>query len=414
MSWITKIQNGLTILTGDGEVHTPFYIDATASKSIEYNNTLFEFVNLPGTLADRRLPKGARYTLEFGFQGVETANQLDHLDAAERFVKSAANTKYWVLSHPYYGVMYVQPFSLNQDNSDLNVSKFTVPIIETIIDDVAKTNTDPVDAIAIKKLTLGELSAELVTAPLTEADKISVKNTNNFNFNVSVPIVKLPKEFQDLMNGVSAANATVDAVTANATIAMTAATTLITTPCKFAANVKDRLSSFKSQFTTLQKTIIGVTGVGTKQVYQHLGASVLSSMCLTASLPGTGDYTNAKRVSEVVKTLNDTYTAYLNDLDTLQSANGGSPISYLPNYQVVVALNDIINTTISYLYNEAIGSRKERSMICENDTSIILLAHRFYGLDPDDKNVKELIENNSLSIEEYILIKKGRKIVYYI
>lgn len=408
MSWITKIQNGLAILTGDGQVHSPFYIDATSSKSIEYNNTVFEFVNLPGSLADRRLPKGARYTLEFGFQG------LDHLDQAQRFVDSAANTKYWTLSHPYYGVMYVQPFSLNQDNSDLNVSKFTVPVIETIIDDVAKTKVDPVDDIAIKKATLDDLSAELVTSKLTEADKISVKSTNTFNFKASVPIVKLPKEFQQIMNSFSVANAAVDAITANATIAMAAATSLITAPAKFSANVQTRLSDFKSQFTALQRTIIGATSPSTKQVYQHLGYSIISSMCLAASLPGTGDYTNAKRVNNVVDTINSTYTAFLNDLDTLQSANGGNPLSYLPNYQVIIGLNDIINTTISYLYNEAIGSRKERSVICENDTSIILLAHRFYGLDPDDKNIKELIENNSLSIEEYILIPKGRKIIYYI
>lgn len=408
MSWITKIKNGLTITTGDGKKFKPFYIDATSNKSIEYNNTLFDFVNLPGTLADRRLPKGARYSLEFGFQG------LDHLDTAQSFVESAANVKYWTLEHPQYGVLYVQPFSLNQDNSNLNISKFTIPIIETIIDDVAKTKIDPVDDIAIKKAVIDEISAEAVTEELTEADKKSVKDTNLKNFNLSVPIIKLPEEFQQIMNAFSAANAAIDAVTANATIAMAAATSLITAPAKFAANVQNRLNDFKSQFTALQKTIVGATSVSSKQVYQHLGASVLSSMCLAASLPSSGDYTNAKRVSQIVDSLNETYRAYLADLDSLQSPNGGNPLNYLPNYQVVVALNDIINTTISYLYNEAIGSRKERSIICEYDTSIILLAHRFYGLDPNDKNVTELIENNNLSIEEYVLIKKGRKIIYYI
>lgn len=408
MSWITKIENGLTITTGDGKKYKPFYVDASSVKNIEYNNTLFDFVNLPGTLADRRLPKGARYTLEFGFQG------LDHLDTAQSFVDSAANTKYWTLSHPYYGVLYVQPFSLNQDNSSMNVSKFSVPLIETIIDDVPKTKIDPIDDIAVKKNLIDSISSEAVTEELSEADKISVKNTNKKNLDLSVPIVKLPEEFQQIMNAFSAANAAVDSITANATIAMAAATSLITAPAKFAANVQTRLSDFKSQFSALQRTIVGATSPSTKQVYQHLGCSIISSMCLAASLPSTGDYTNARRVNEVVKTLNDTYTNYLNDLDSLQSLNGGNPLSYMPNYQVVISLNEIINTTISYLYNEAIGSRKERSIICENDTSIILLAHRFYGLDPDDKNIKELIENNDLHIDEYILIPKGRKIIYYI
>lgn len=408
MSWINKIKNGLTIITGDGKKYKPFYVDTSSSKSVEYNNTIFEFVNLPGSLADRRLPKGSRYTIEFGFQGD------DHLDTAQAFVESASNVKYWTLEHPYYGTLYVQPFSLNQDNSSMNVSRFTIPIIETIIDDVPKTKVDPVDDIAIKKDIIDIISSESVTEQLTEADKISVKNTNTKNFNFSVPIVKLPDEFKKIMDAFSEANSAVDSITANATIAMTAATSLITAPAKFSNNVQTRLSDFKSQFSSLRNTIINATSPSTKQVYQHMGCSIISSMCLAASLPIIGDYTNAKRVNEVVKTINDTYNYYLNDLDTLQSLNGGSPLSYLPNYQVVTSLNEIINTTISYLYNEAIGSRKERSIICENDTSIILLAHRFYGLDPKDKNISELIENNNLSIDEYILIKKGRKIIYYI
>lgn len=408
MSWITKIENGLTIQTGDGRSYKPFYIDASSAKNIEYNNTLFDFVNLPGTLADRRLPKGAKYTLEFGFQG------LDHLDVAKDFVDSAANTKYWTLTHPYYGIIYVQPFSLNQDNSSMNVSKFTIPIIETIIETVANTKVDPIDSISIKKITIDEISAEAVNLELSDADKISLKNTNTKNFSLTVPIVKLPEEFQEIMNTFSIANAAVDSITANATIAMAAATSLITAPAKFIANVETRLSDFSSQFESLQRTIIGAVSPSTKQMYQHLGSSIISSMCLAASLPVTGDYANAKKVGGVVKRINETYNAFLVSLDSLQSPNGGHPLSFLPNYQVVIALNDIINTTISYLYNEAIGSRKERSIICENDTSIILLAHRLYSLDPDDKNIKELIENNDLSLEEYILIKKGRKIVYYI
>lgn len=408
MSWITRVKNGLTIRTGDGKPYKPFYINTSSSKNIDYNNTLFEFVNLPGTLVDRRLPKGAKYTLEFGFQGDY------HLDKALEFVESAANTRYWVLDHPEYGQIFVQPISLNQDNSALNVSKFIVPVIETILDDVPKTKIDAVDDIAVKKLTIDAMSAEIVTKPLTEADKLSVKDTNTKNFNFSVPIVKLPEEFQQLMNAVSAANGAVDAVTANATIAMAAATSLITAPAKFAANVTTRLTDSKNQFTALKGKVVGLTSKSSKQVYQHMATSILSTMCLASSLPSQGDYTNAKRVGEVVKTLSETYTSFLEDLDGLQSINGGSPDSFLPNPDVVVALGDIINTTISYLYNEAIGSRKERSIIVENDTSIILLAHRFYGLDPDDKNIKELIENNDLSMEEYILIKKGRKIIYYI
>lgn len=408
MSWLTKIENGLTITTGDGKKYKPFFVDASASKAIEYNNTLFDFVNLPGTLSDRRLPKGSRYTLEFGFQG------LDHLDTALSFVESAANVKYWTLSHPYYGTLYVQPFSLNQDNSAMNVSRFTVPIIETIIDNVPNTKVDPVDEIAVKKTLIDQTSAESVTEELSEADKISVKSTNTKNYNYTVPIIKLPDEFQEATNAFSAANAAVDSITANATIAMAAATSLITAPAKFSANVQTRLSNFKSQFTALQRTSIGAVSPSTKQLYQHLGCSIISSMCLTASLPGDGDYSNAKNVNEVVKTINDTYNSFLSTLDSLQSATGGNPLSFMPSYLIANALNDIINTTISYLYNEAIGSRKERSIICEYDTSIIILAHRFYGLDSDDKNIKELIDNNDLHIEEYVLIPKGRKIVYYI
>lgn len=405
MSWLEKIKDSLTITTGDGEIYSPTWVNASRSK--EFNISEFEFVELAGTLADRRKPKGVKYTLEIYFQG-ET-----HLEQADKFFKSADNQKYWILKHPFYGSLNVQPFSLNQDNTGYNVSKFTIPVIETITDDNPKTSVNALDSIVNTKLALDEMT-ENVILELTQSDIAVIEEVTANAFNFTVPIIKLPEEFQKLMNLYSAANAAIDTATSSAMAVMRAVNTLITAPFKFAANVKNRVNALKNQFNSLRNTISNITGLSGKQTYQSLAANIISTVCLTVTEPLDGDFNSNKKVAEILQIVNEMYDSYLQDIDLLQSPNGNSPESFVPDFNTLSTLNDLINQTTSYLFIAVISARKERSIICEDDTNIVTLTHRFYGLDMYDKNIDELIENNDLSIDELIIIPKGRKIIYYI
>ena len=67
MSWIERIQKGITITTGDGNSFTPLYV--INSKNVEFNVAEFEFPNIGGTLVKRSEWKGTKFQLQIIFQG---------------------------------------------------------------------------------------------------------------------------------------------------------------------------------------------------------------------------------------------------------------------------------------------------------------------------------------------------------
>ena len=207
MSWLDRIKDELSIQTGDGVVYKPFWVGATKSK--EFNVSEFEFINVSGTLVDRRLPKGNRYNLEIHFQGD------DHLEQALAFYESTDDVRYWVLQHPFYGYLYVQPLSINQDNTTLNVSKFSIPVVETIIDDNPKTSISQIDSISILKVQLDDNFSNSITAPIQPADTNKLKATNKTNYDFTTPIISLPEELQDYNNAFNKANSAIDTATAS-------------------------------------------------------------------------------------------------------------------------------------------------------------------------------------------------------
>ena len=195
---------------------------------------------------------------------------------------------------------------------------------------------------------------------------------------------------------------------------MRALTALITEPSKFTASVSGRITTLQNQFNILSQTVLGITQLQNKQLYQLQAGSIISSMCNVVTTPLPNDFSNNKKVSSVTTTINSVYTQFLADLDLMQSINGGNVGSFIPDFDFLFQLNDLINSTNAYLLQAVIGARREHSIICEEDTNIIILTHRFYGLDESDNNINELIENNNLSLDELIIIKKGRKIIYYV
>lgn len=406
MSWLDKIKDKLVIQTGDGKTYTPQWMNANISK--EFHVSEFEFVNLPGTLVDRRLQKGNRYNLEIHFQGA------DHLDVYKNFYDSANNTKYWILTHPFYGSVNVQPLSINVDHSGYNVSKITIPLVETIIDSNPKTAVDQLSEISSKKLNLDADLEPIITTTIKPIDANKIKAVNNKIYNLSIPIIKLPKEFQDFTNAFNQANSLVDSATASPLLAIRATISLLTMPAKFSTSVKNRLNSLTSAFNDLNSTVTGITDVGSKNLYQVQAVSIVSAMCLASSLPNLNDYKNNKLANSSINIINQSYSTLLSNLDLLQSLNGGNINSFMPNFNVITGLNNLINSTISYLYNTIIFAQKERSIITDYETNIILLAFQIYGLDSDDNNIDEIIQNNELNFEELVLIKKGRKITYYL
>jgi hypothetical protein len=66
------------------------------------------------------------------------------------------------------------------------------------------------------------------------------------------------------------------------------------------------------------------------------------------------------------------------------------------------------------LYRIAFEAKQEREYILDEDSNIILLTHKFYEMDSEDRNINNFIETNNIGLNEILNIQKGRKIVYYV
>ncbi|MCE3278027.1 MAG: hypothetical protein K0S44_218 [Bacteroidetes bacterium] len=406
MSWIDKLNQDYKITTGDGKVYTVFW--RNAQQAIEWNVSEFNFPNVKGTKVDKREVKGRQFPLEFYFQGE------NHLDEADAFRKSLNSKRPTRIDHPFYGIIIVQIPALNFDNSELNTTKITGTAIETIQDDNPKVSTDPVGQIKLlKEINDEDLSLSLDTTPST-TDVNSMAATNEKNFNLSVPIIEIPEEVSEYTNLFNQASSFINTATASPLLAMQAITTVITKPAQFTVEAQTRIKTLVEQFEKLRLTLVNITAVPSKQIYQIQAGTMISSMCLAAITPLSGDYTNSKSALSVIETLLENYNQFIEDLDSLQSPNGGNTTSFIPNAQAIIGLNNILVQTISNLYLIALNGKNERTLILEKDTNLILLTHRLYSLDEADKNMEELRDNNNLGLKELLQIPKGRKIVYYI
>ena len=62
--------------------------------------------------------------------------------------------------------------------------------------------------------------------------------------------------------------------------------------------------------------------------------------------------------------------------------------------------------------NYTFGAKKEYIVVVPKDTNVILLTHRYLGLDADDKNIDTFVKTNNIHFNELFSIKKGRMIKY--
>jgi hypothetical protein len=411
MSWIDKVNSDFTIITGDKKSYKVNWINATKMK--EYFISEFTFPDLAGSKVDRGQPKGRRYNLEIFLQGEE------NIETATQFEISADVLLPWTILHPLYGNILVQPVSLSFDNSQMNVTKITGQVIETIAIENPLTTANPVDQIGIQKEALDENFATSFTKTPKSVDIETIKTTNKRLYKTTVPIIQIPDEVQAYFNLFNVANSAINNAAQSPVVAMRLAISVISAPASLTVNTKTRVSSLSGQFDSLRSNIkpkdtTAVIPVSTKQIYQSQGGSLISSMSVAASTPLVNDYVSMIDVIEIIELLLQKYNQYILDLDSIQSLNGGAVDSFIPDAQSLTQLNLLFNNVISNLFLIGLSSSQQRTIVLDKDTNIIVLTHMLYGLDKFDNNINILMANNGWGLNQIIQIRKNTPVVYYV
>lgn len=408
MSWIDRIQNDLIIRMANGRSFYPKWKNCTVEK--EFNVSRFEFVNKSGTLVKRSKPKGKIYEFEFFFDGE------DHLDEAEDFMDMSDDERAWTMIHPYYGTQIVQPDKLKLDQTQLNCSVFTGTMMETITEDNPQTSFDPKDKIQSDKGKLNAVAATVfvdnVHPDTTDITKLSA--TNEDLYKIGAKQVKLTVDAQDYFNAFAKAQTAIFNATAEPLAAINEMQFALNMPALFQSAVQDRLSMLVSQFNQLRLGIGNIITPSKKRIYENNGSMLISSMAVAAGNPQDNDYRNKSDVQQVSITVLSNYSLFIDDLDAMQTDNGGDENSYIPDYDSMNALDGLVNYAVVNLTNIGLTAKQERTIILEDDSNAILLTHRFYGIDENDSNLQYFMDSNNLGLKDYLGIRKNTPVVYYV
>jgi hypothetical protein len=430
MSWESDFKGKFIITTGDGKVYFPLWKN-NAVKEITYNIAQFDFPNIKGSLVNRSMPQARQFSIEIYFQGE------DNLTVAQNFETSANDSRAWTISHPIFGLILCQPVGLKFDYSGYNVTAITGSILETLGSDGLKTTIIPYDQIKANKLSNDDLQAlsfgtsqfnpkiKPVNAPSVTTQKGLLKKINQGIYDIGKKQLKLTEDAGEYLNKFTAANAAVDNLISQPQFAIRAIQELVNFPAEMVTSVKIRLNVLQSQFNYLATQVTSASSRIEKVYYEIFGNCTISTMDTAAitsydkanQLVTSGelpDYGTRSDVLSVIGKLQEVYNQYLSSLDALQTDNGGSVDSYIPNSDTLSGVDELMNYTIQNLYTIALSSKQERTLILDKDSNLILLAHRLYGLKPDDSTIDTLMKNNNICLNEIMQIRKGRSLVYYI
>jgi len=410
MSWLDRINTDLTITCGDGKSYTPQWINA--SKAVEYNIAEFDFKELAGTLVYRGQPRGRRYAIEVIFQGA------DHLDNASAFETSANNPAAWQIEHPYYGQLRVQPAGLVFDNQDMNISRITGMLIETLtLNGATAVSVSAPDKIAADQQSTSDVMATVFASDVPDlkvVDQNALKSSSLSQYKaVSAKIIQ-SADAAAYFNAYNELIGKINNPISDTVSIIRAVHAFSVLPYRFSDLLVNRINMFKLQFDIISNNLGNLFTRTSKKIYENQAGIIVSGMALT-SVTNVGDaYETVTGVLPVIDALVNTYDQYMTNLDSLQSPNGGDPDSYIPDADGVSSLSDLISFTVGALLDIAVQSKQERSIILGADSNIILLAKRFYGLDNEDTTIDKFMATNNIGLNEILEIKKGRKIVYYI
>lgn len=410
MSWIERIETGISIQTGDGEVYEPLYMNTV--KTQPFNVVEYNFVNVPGTLVKRTEPQGVRYNLEIIFQGE------NHLDVAEQFEVSARDKRFWIVSHPMHGALNMQPVSLKYDNRGLNTSIITGELIETITEDSPRVGVDAREQTIKDVETTSNVGAESFSNGVLT---LSATETNLVESNIATlneafeGVEKTNTESNEYFNLFNEVNAALIDYTAEPLIAMQTIKDFIIYPSLLEISVEARLNALISQFTSLVNGVVELATPNEKKIFENNAGNVVLAMVNTTMNPlNDDDFGNAVDVLSVADQLSDTFETFMEQIDDLQSSNGGDTSSYVPDFDFISGIASVINYAIANLFSIALDAAQERRVFIEKDSNVILLAHRYYGLTLNDATLERFIRNNKIGLSEILQIKKGREIVYYV
>lgn len=405
MTWEERINNiPLEIKTGDGKTYFPLFKSTDSEKTKEFNTSSFEFINVYGTLVDRKKPKSGKFPLVFYFEGADNITQADN------FENSADDSRPWEVNHPFYGRIVGQPISISRKDNYLNSTEINIDFWETIEIEYPTRNYSIKDNTREKHNAVYVASSVsyIKNTPFTSAD-ISKNQVNILTISGNAKKLNDNDTYADFQNALNKGLKAIDNLLAEPLSAIESIQRFLDLPSRYEKSVEGRVASYLSTYERLKDSIDTLVD---KKYFESIGASTIASMADAMVNPLFADYVLIYDIEKMYTKLNDTYEDYKKVLDQNKVSVYDIKNNWNPDATVQQELNDLVVFTLANLYRLTFAAKRERIVYTNKKTNAILLVHRYVGLDNLDENLENFISRNKIRLNELFTIQKGRKIVY--
>lgn len=394
MSWLQRLEYiDFEIITGDGKSWKPLWKDFV--KNINFNTEGFDFIGVDGTYVGRKRKSGNQYPLLFYFQGENC------IDEAEAFEKSTKDSRAWIIKHPFLGSIKAQPISLQFDYTSYNTVKVTGTVWETI----SKKYPQSVE---LPSSVVNELKDNIDTSitSISDVSKIPISSENiqsgkgivNDISNEYKLIAFKGSYLSSLIDLTRTAASAAENIISDYTNYINQTIALINFPFQVAQSIVSKLNAMNEAIGKLR--VLLSSNSKDAEMFEVLAGSLVADAGRNSV---NASYDNVTESLNTIDLLFNIYETYTNALE-------GSV--KIPDGNLAQILDNLINTAISNLFEIAFEARQERRVILLKDSCAILLAHKYYG--PGDDNLDDFINKNNISLDEYLIISKGREIVYFV
>lgn len=409
MSWLDNVENTIfTIRTGDGKLYTPdLPINYETIK--EFNAATFEFIDQPGALITRKLVRARKFELVFFFQGAQ------NIEFADAFDTSANDPRAWVVRHPQYGDITGQPISIRRNDSKLNATEITVDFWETI------TTSFPVAFITTADQVIRLQAIFHFISPINYASKVDLKPADvniltTFRQDITA-IVKKGMDavhYTEFVTDVNQMTNTVNNLILAPVDAISAIHDVILLPSKLILSVTLRIEMIGAIYTSVAQLLSVLPSANNKAFFETAAGISICSLAQAITTPLASDYITRDQVNAAANNLYDMYQDYLATLDAAYLPIGDINSAFSASQETQTALQDVVLQALYNLNTVAFGAKVERLVLLEQDAQLIVLTHKYMGLDAADANIETFRTINNLKNNNVFLVPRGTQIKYYV
>lgn len=399
MSWITRIKDiELTIITGDGKEYRPLWKEA--KKNINFNTEAFDFIDIRGTYIERGQMQGRQFPILLYFTGD------NNIDVATEFEISSRDNRPWTIKHPYYDDLTVQPLNLEFDNSLHNVTRINGILWETLTAKYPDDTINPEKEVIIRKQqsddNIEETFVNNIQTPSAESISTASDSVSIIGSNYET-ITESSEDISNLKDIIRSASAAAQELISLPDRYIQETISLINFPFSIEQDISQKISAMLNNLDSLISIFLDDPTDDNKLMYEMQSSIMFTEISRNIMQSDETDYNIRSNVIEVIDIINGSYESFLENMDNNEIDQ---------DKQVSKDLDYIINLALAKLYDIAFEAKQERTFILDKDDNIINLAHRFLG--PGDNNIELFINQNSIRQNEYLGLKKGRKINYYV